>query len=313
MRFIRACFGIGFFLTILFFCVAGVLAADVNTQTVVDVAPTLTQDAYRWYENLNTLTPTTALAGENSSLEVPVSGTILRLRMNLLAGADLTSGLTFRLQYSNSSSSGFADVATSTAWIFYDNLGVADGTTIATTLLTGSNVGESYNESNPTAASPNSFLTNQRAEWDWVVMSNGASRSSNWYFRMIFSSSTVLGNYNSFPTLIAISESSSTPTSTTGTGGSGGGGGGGILIFPHATKTLDGLPPDIPIYQPPSPCDDLRVQQVDLNVDCRVDLVDLSILLYYYNRQGEEIARYDFNDNKIVDFPDVSVMMFYWT
>jgi len=55
------------------------------------------------------------------------------------------------------------------------------------------------------------------------------------------------------------------------------------------------------------------LQGADLNGDGLVDIVDLSILLYYYEQIGTSIWRYDFNGSGEVDFPDVSVMMFYWT
>jgi len=55
------------------------------------------------------------------------------------------------------------------------------------------------------------------------------------------------------------------------------------------------------------------LQGADLNGDGLVDIVDLSILLYYYEQTGTSVWRYDFNGSGEVDFPDVSVMMFYWT
>ncbi len=60
-------------------------------------------------------------------------------------------------------------------------------------------------------------------------------------------------------------------------------------------------------------CDDLALERVDLSGDCKVDLVDLSILLFYYGETGPTITSYDFNENRRVDFPDISIMMFYWT
>ena len=51
----------------------------------------------------------------------------------------------------------------------------------------------------------------------------------------------------------------------------------------------------------------------DFNEDSRCNIIDLSILLFFYERSGPEIARYDLNQNNAVDFPDISVMMFYWT
>lgn len=281
-----------------------------NVTTTVDVqqAATLSQSTYRWYDNTDALTPTSALAGENTSIDTPASGSVLRLRMNLSAGANMASGLAFNLQFSNSSSSGFANIGTSTSWIFYNNPSVADGANIATTVLSDSSVAESYSESNPTVSSPSSFVSGQKAEWDWVIKSNSADTTLNWYFRMIYSSSTVLDGYSNYPTLTGVAAATSTPSGGPTTISIGGGG----AVFPFF-KLPEFIKPGPEVKRPVSPCDDITLQKVDLSGDCLVDLVDLSILLYYYNKSGLEIRRYDFNDSGVVDFPDVSVMMFYWT
>ncbi len=287
------------------FFVVQVLAVDISTQAVVEGGAELTQNAYRWYDNIDALIPTSALASENTNYSTPSNGSVLRLRMNLAAGIDVATGLTLKLQFSNSTSSGFADLSTSTAWIFYDNSGVADGAIITTTVLSDSNIGESYSESNPTAASPNAIVTSAKGEWDWLIQNNGASTEQNWYFRMIFSSSTVLDAYTRYPALTG----QAAATSSTPGGGSTSTGGGALL----PTTSMRPGEPFPPIKKLPSACDDLLVQKVDLNIDCRVDLVDLSILLYYYEESGSAIYRYDFDESGTVDFPDVSVMMFYWT
>ena len=55
------------------------------------------------------------------------------------------------------------------------------------------------------------------------------------------------------------------------------------------------------------------IQSCDFNDDGKCNLVDLSIMLFFFERSGPSIARYDLNVNNRVDFPDVSVLMFYWT
>lgn len=279
---------------------------SVTTQTL-----TVTQSEYRWYQNLNAVTPTTPRASENAATTTPETNAVLRLRMNLLAsGLTLPSGSTFTLQFSNSTSSGFTNVGTSTgAWIFADNAGVADGLTIPSTVLTSSNQPESYNESNPTAASPNALAPGDYGEWDWVIANNAAATSSAWYFRMIYSSSTVLDAYTRYPSLSA---AVAPPTPLVDTGG-GGGGGSSFLVGNYTPSGTKRLPPELEPLIPPTPCESEVVQRIDLNYDCKVDLIDLSILLYYYEHTGPEVSRYDFNDNDVVDFPDVSILMFYWT
>jgi hypothetical protein len=60
-------------------------------------------------------------------------------------------------------------------------------------------------------------------------------------------------------------------------------------------------------------CGKKTSNSVDLNKDSAVDIIDLSIILYYYNQSGATMCPYDFNSSGAVDFPDISIMMFYWT
>ena len=281
---------------------AGVSSTVVTTPSVAVV----TQRDYRWYANEDALTPTSALAGENVTTSVPVVGTALRLRMNI--GAEilpLAAGTTLSLQYANATSGPWTTLSTSTDWIFFDNPGVADGQIIVTTVLSASDVGESYGESNPSAASPNALIAGQEGEWDWAIKNNAATTSASWYFRTIYSSGTALDAYTNYPALTATTTATSTATTTPGGGGGPTyGGGGGFPLPPFRIETEK---------PPPTPCDSPIVERVDLSGDCRVDMVDLSILMYYYRRTGPQIAEYDFNENGWVDLFDVSVMMYYWT
>ena len=282
-------------------------AASVSsTVTTTPSVVVVTQRDYRWYTNEDALTPTTALAAENVTTSVPTAGTALRLRMNLNAAIlTLSAGTTLTLQYANATSGPWTTVSTSTDWVFFDNPGVADGQIIVTTVLTASDVGESYGESNPSAASPNALLADQEGEWDWAIQNNTATTSAAWYFRTIYSSGTALDAYTNYPALAAIAAATSTATTTP----SGGGttiyaGAGGSPLPPFRAETEE---------SPPTPCDSPIVERVDLSGDCHVDMVDLSILMYHYRRSGPEIAEYDFNENGRVDLFDVSVMMYYWT
>jgi len=53
-------------------------------------------------------------------------------------------------------------------------------------------------------------------------------------------------------------------------------------------------------------------QGPDFNNDCRVNLVDASILAYWYNKPSPP-ARYDLNGDGKVDLIDFSILAFYWT
>jgi len=51
----------------------------------------------------------------------------------------------------------------------------------------------------------------------------------------------------------------------------------------------------------------------DFNGDGRVDIIDLSILLYYTDLPGYGFSFYDLNQDGVLNFSDVSVLFFYWT
>lgn len=96
------------------------------------------------------------------------------------------------------------------------------------------------------------------------------------------------------------------PQSSRGGGGGGGGTGGGGIVSAGGGGT--GYPGLGPLPGAPAAC----VRTADFNHDGRVDIIDLSILLYYYGRSGPSICPYDLNGNGTVDFPDISILMYYW-
>ena len=51
----------------------------------------------------------------------------------------------------------------------------------------------------------------------------------------------------------------------------------------------------------------------DFNCDGRVNLIDLSILLSHYGQSVAANLPYDLDHSGIVDFPDISILMYYWT
>jgi hypothetical protein len=51
----------------------------------------------------------------------------------------------------------------------------------------------------------------------------------------------------------------------------------------------------------------------DINCDGAVDLIDFSILLFYWESDSPANARADINSDGTVDIIDFSIMMFYWT
>ncbi len=50
----------------------------------------------------------------------------------------------------------------------------------------------------------------------------------------------------------------------------------------------------------------------DVNEDCRVNLIDFSIVAYWYNRANPPV-KVDFNGDRKVNLIDLSIMAYYWT
>lgn len=84
---------------------------------------------------------------------------------------------------------------------FYNNTGVPDRDPITGSLLSGSNVLESYAESNPSAGMPNPISTGKSGEWDWVIKTNGLLPNTTYYFRMVKGNGDALDSYDNYPQL----------------------------------------------------------------------------------------------------------------
>ncbi len=125
----------------------------------------------------------------------------------------------------------------------------------------------------------------------------GYSTSSN--FRLwsnvpyITPSRATSTSYSSIPGFLGYTGTTTVTTS----GGGGGGGGGGVAPDPSKPKPIIG--------------NTLR-KSVDFNHDGRVDFIDFSILLYYFDKHGSQIQPFDLNDDGVVDVFDISIFMYYW-
>lgn len=51
----------------------------------------------------------------------------------------------------------------------------------------------------------------------------------------------------------------------------------------------------------------------DFNGDGRCNIIDFSILLYYFDKPPAVASRYDLNQDGGIDIVDVSILLFYWT
>jgi hypothetical protein len=81
--------------------------------------------------------------------------------------------------------------------------------------------------------------------------------------------------------------------------------GGGFIVSPILPSPPFGptLPPDI--Y--------LRKKSPDFNKDKRVDIVDLSVFLYYLGNPTADFYWRDLNDDGVLDIVDLSIILYYWT
>jgi len=159
---------------------------------------------FRWYQNTNSVTPTTPLAAQNAAFVASPPLGVYRLRMNLeVGGAPMLAGSeTFRLQYATSTTGPWSDVGgigSGAIWRGYNNATPSDGATITSMLLSNSNVMESYEEENASAANPNAIYVGQRGEWDWVLQGNAPPPGTMYYFRMVKGDGSPLSTYSNYP------------------------------------------------------------------------------------------------------------------
>lgn len=51
----------------------------------------------------------------------------------------------------------------------------------------------------------------------------------------------------------------------------------------------------------------------DFNGDGKINMIDFSILLFYFDKPISIASRYDLNSDGIIDIIDISILLFYWT
>lgn len=62
-----------------------------------------------------------------------------------------------------------------------------------------------------------------------------------------------------------------------------------------------------------TPTEPIKILKLaDLNGDNRVNIIDLSILLYYASKPVTSGSRYDLNNDGKIDIVDVSILFYYW-
>lgn len=79
---------------------------------------------------------------------------------------------------------------------------IGDGLSLTSTLLTGSDNYETYEEVNPTETNQNTLAVGNDSEWDFSLQNNGAISGTNYCFRMVYEDGSVFNSYTNYPRLI---------------------------------------------------------------------------------------------------------------
>jgi len=186
-----------------------------------DLSPQFSQADYRFYVNNDGITPTDPWSlgaidlDENTTNDVDsaiLPADKIRLRLSLTAtSTTATAGaVAFKLQFAPgdicSPDLSWQDVggigSTTALWRGYNNPTVTDGSTLSSTLLTTSNVAESYEEQNNSSLLSNAINIGEKGEWDFVLQNNLAAAGTNYCFRMTYTDGSVLSNYSNYPILL---------------------------------------------------------------------------------------------------------------
>lgn len=183
--------------------------------------PLYTQNAFKWYVNADSITPTDPWpSGVEDVLENdPITSDVtavkyndqIRLRVGIKVENSTSTADTFKLQFASTTGAGvcssltnWSDVgstSSSSVWIAYNNPSVADGATLSSSTLAGTDRFETYEESNPSSSTPNVIDINEDGEWDFSLLQNGAEAEKDYCFRMVKSDGSVLFGYDQYPRL----------------------------------------------------------------------------------------------------------------
>ncbi|PIY96729.1 MAG: hypothetical protein COY66_03235 [Candidatus Kerfeldbacteria bacterium CG_4_10_14_0_8_um_filter_42_10] len=181
-------------------------------------AVTYTQTNFRYYVDNDEIQPAdpwpagaTDLA-ENAAITTsdspPDDNDLIRIRMSVTVATEnlAINSQAFKLQYGEGATCG--DIVTwndvgaagsATIWRGESDTNPADGSTISSGLLTGTNALESYEEQNNSVNNPTGIDIGQIGEWDWLVQNNGAVHDTSYCFRMVKSDGTALDTYTNYP------------------------------------------------------------------------------------------------------------------
>lgn len=180
---------------------------------------TVTQSAYRFFQNANSTDVGTALAAADSIAVLNATRQQFRLRMLLHIGGTTVSQSagSYKLQYigkgsgtcaspSSGTPSSWTDVSTATDIAFYDNATPTDASALTSN---GSDpthsghtvVNQNYEEANNFSNSQALIAAGQDGKWDFALYDKTAAASTTYCFRIVNSTDAVLDTYTVYPEL----------------------------------------------------------------------------------------------------------------
>jgi hypothetical protein len=176
------------------------------------------QEAYKWYGNQNSLQVGSALAAENASTTLTVTGEAFRLHM--LLAVDATSSVpganSFVLQFANKGNGascsapqyGYVNVGTSTAIAYNVNSLVPNGSVMTSTSMEPSDGGravymETYQSGGPFGVT-STIPMGADGDWDFSLIDNGSPGGTDYCFQAMFASTTPLYAYSAYPEIITL-------------------------------------------------------------------------------------------------------------
>jgi len=172
----------------------------------------------------------------------------------------------------------------------YDFMFIDPNGNTVSTLSKSATVAFTYSEADISGIDENTLAPYRWGADDssWQLISGATIDTAN---------NTVTFSTDSFGSFAVFGESEETEPEPS----SGGGGGGGFFRF------LKPKPTPKPEPKPSKPKPD-----PDFNDDGKINIVDLSILLFWYGKTGSEIIPYDLNEDNMIDIADVSILFYYW-
>jgi hypothetical protein len=178
-------------------------------------SPTVEQEAYRFFNNLDSTDVGTPIAALNTPGTLSSSGDALRLRLLLsVSTAQLPINSTFKLQYvgkgsgtcaapSGGTPSTYTDISTSTLISYKDNATPSDGAALT---ANANDPTGSYTIQNQTYEELNNFMntlsaipTANSGKWDFSLYDHGSPASTTFCFRVVAADGTPLTTYTRYP------------------------------------------------------------------------------------------------------------------